>query len=91
MASNFTFVTEKRAFSYAPGWSRKVDVNGVIYWVGVEGVRRVRIPYKPRGQNIGWQYNGFVRTENGKSIKEGPVGGSIGARGLLRAAGVITE
>jgi hypothetical protein len=65
-------------------------VNKVAYIVGVERGKRVRIAFKPRGANHGFHWWGFVRCPaDGKRVWEGRVGKSIGARGLLKAAGVI--
>lgn len=87
-----TFTSDKREdFN---GWSRTCELIGddgltYRYQVSVRRGRAVRIPYKPRGKNRGWKWNGTV-FENGKQIWAGPVSGSIGCRGLLIEAGVIS-
>lgn len=70
------------------GWSRKVTVAGTGYIVGVERGRPVRIAFKPRGQNRGYTWHGFVRDAGGKRIWEGEVVKTLGVRGLLKRAGV---
>lgn len=49
----------------------------------------VRIPYKPRGQNRGWTWYGWVGDAAGKRIAGDKVAGSLGVRGLLKMAGLI--
>lgn len=71
------------------GWSRPVLVEGVTYHVRVQRGNPVRIPFKPRGENRGFIWNGTVVDADGRYVWSGHVAGSIGARGLLRAAGVI--
>ena len=80
--------TSKRLDHFAGGWSRRCRVNGVEYHVSVRRGKSVRIPYKPRGQNRGWQWHGTVYS-NGKCLWSGRVPGSIGVRGLLIEAEVI--
>jgi hypothetical protein len=63
--------------------------DGRKFFVGVEKTKMVRIPYKPRGQNRGWQWVGFVNDANGKRIADADVNGSIGVRGLLIMAGLL--
>ena len=63
--------------------------DGRKFHVGIERTKRVRIPYKPRGQNIGWRYAGWVRDANGKTLAADRVGGSLGVRGLLKMAGLL--
>jgi len=62
--------------------------DGRKFHVGIEPVKKVRIPYKPRG-TFGWRYYGFVRDANGKEIAGDTVGGSLGVRGLLKLAGLL--
>jgi hypothetical protein len=69
------------------GWARTATIDGVAYRVSVARGKPVRIPYKPRGQNRGFKWNGTVYA-NGKCLFYGDVPGSIGARGLLARAGV---
>lgn len=70
------------------GWSRTCRVDGVNYHVSISRGKPVRIPYKPRGQNRGWKWNGSVYSE-GKQIWHGDVPGSLGVRGVLIDAGVL--
>lgn len=77
----------KRAYLLG-GWVRTATVAGTSYLVGVERGKPVRIAFKPKGQNLGYTWWGFVRTPEGKRIWEGEVGKSLGARGLLLAAGI---
>jgi hypothetical protein len=72
------------------GWSRNCRVSGVDYSVSVRRGKSVRIPYKPRGQNRGWHWHGAVY-QNGQCLWSDRVPGSIGVRGLLLEAGVLTE
>lgn len=72
------------------GWSRAATVDGVRYRVSVTRGRAVRIPYKRRGENRGYKWNGSVYGPDARCVWSGDVGGSIGARGLLLAAGIIT-
>lgn len=72
------------------GWNRACKYNGVEYRVSVARGRRVRIPYKPRGRNIGWKWQGAVYTVN-RCLWSGEVPGSIGVRGLLTYAGVFAK
>jgi hypothetical protein len=64
------------------GWSRLCSVNGTQYHVSVRRGRSVRIPFKPRGKNRGWKWNGTVYS-GGKCVWSGEVPGSIGASGLI--------
>lgn len=86
------FTTEKREDGFG-GWARNCRLLGddgltYEYCVSVRRGKSVRIPYKPRGKNRGWKWNGSVY-ENGRCIWSGNVPGSIGVRGVLCYAGVI--
>lgn len=63
--------------------------DGRRFFVGIERDRMVRIPYKPRGQNRGWTWYGWVGDAAGKRIAGDKVAGSLGVRGLLKMAGLI--
>lgn len=63
--------------------------DGRQFYVGVEKDKPVRIPYKPRGQNRGWTYFGFVNDATGKRLMGATVSGSIGVKGLLKLAGLL--
>lgn len=63
--------------------------DGRRFHLAVVRDKRVRIPYKPRGQNYGWTWAGYVRDVNGKVLASDRVQGSIGVRGLLELAGLV--
>jgi hypothetical protein len=63
--------------------------DGRKFFVGVERAKRVRIAFKPRGQNWGWRYYGFVNDATGKCVAGDTVPGSLGVRGLLKLAGLL--
>jgi hypothetical protein len=79
----------KHEYALGAGWSRKVTVDGVVYIVGVERGKSVRIAFKPKGQNKGFQWWGFVRDAAGKHLWEGDVPKTFGVRGLLTAARIV--
>lgn len=76
-------------YQHDRGWCRNAVVDGVTYCVGVERGKPVRIAFKPRGQNKGWTYYGFVRNAQGKEVWGDKVNGSLGAKGLLLRAGIV--
>jgi hypothetical protein len=68
-------------------WSRPVCVLGWRYVVGVSGSdKRYRIAFSAK---MGRKWFGFVRDAGGRDMWTGEVSGSIGAAGLLLAAGLI--
>lgn len=71
-------------------WSRLCSVDGVEYYVLHEQGKRVRIPYKPRPHNYGFHWFGNIY-KDGKRLWRGQVQKSTGARGILKAAGIIKE
>lgn len=73
------------------GWSRTVKVRDQEYAVSIRRGKSIRIPYKPRGKNRGWQWWGSVYriANNHGKVWEDRVPGSLGCRGLLVEAGVI--
>jgi hypothetical protein len=75
------------------GWSRRVKVGEQEYACSVRRGKSVRIRYKPRGENMGWHWYGAVYKvgSNAGRVWEDRVPGSIGCRGLLIEAGVISE
>ena len=73
------------------GWYATVLVDGVKYFVGIERGKRVRIAFKPRGENIGYWWNGLVRDARGRDVWYGRVNKSNGVRGLLRFAGLLEQ
>lgn len=84
---------EKKSLTAAVGWSREVTLeDGRVYRVGVERGKAVRIAQKPRGENIGHKYWGFVvSASDGREVWRGDVPGTLGARGLLWSSGVLDE
>ena len=68
------------------GWSRKVEYQGAVYYCSVYAGMRVRIPYKPRGQNIGYRWYCNVVRENERSLYNGPCNKSTGCRGMIEYA-----
>ena len=83
-----TFTSERRDAMFG-GWSRGVQVGEHRYICSVRCGKSIRIPYKPRGKNRGWQWHGAVYEYGGGCLFAGRVPGSIGCRGLLIEAGVI--
>lgn len=76
------------------GWSQQVCVADRLYVVGVEPGKRVRIMYKPRGPGAyGYKWHGFVRSaDDGARVNwSDEVPGSLGVRGLLIDAGILTR
>ena len=72
------------------GWSRIATLSDERqFYVSVTRGKRVRIPYKPRGQNIGFHWHATVTERNGKVRDAFRVPKSLGVRGILRHAGVI--
>jgi hypothetical protein len=63
--------------------------DGRKFYVGIERDKMVRIAYKPRGQNRGWRYYGWVNDAAGKRVMGDTVPGSLGVRGLLKLAKLI--
>lgn len=75
------------------GWSQMVCVGDRLYSVGVEPGKRVRIMYKPRGAGAyGFKWWGFVRSiDDGARVNWSDlVAGSLGVRGLLIDAGILS-
>lgn len=66
-----------------------VTVDGVQHRVSNERGKRVRIAFKPRGQNIGWHWHGSVFGPDGGRIYGQRVNKSTGPYRLLLDAGVI--
>lgn len=71
------------------GWRRDATVGGKRYTCSVRAVGRIRIPFKPRG-TYGIVWEGVVYDETGRCILSERINGSLGVRGLLRLAGVIS-
>ncbi len=70
-------------------WHRNVIVNGWRYTCGVEKGKRVRIRFKPQGQNVGNEWWGIVRDQACRVVWSGKVGRTLGVRGLLIRAGLL--
>ena len=89
--SEFTFTSERRDNLFG-GWSRTVKIGDQEYSCSVRRGKSVRIPYKPRGQNRGWHWHGAVFRigTNSGEVWSDRVPGSIGCRGLLIEAGVLS-
>ena len=87
--TDFAFVDARHNYAHNAGWSRRVRVGETEYVAGVERGRKVRIAFKPSGQNVGWRYHGFVRDARGREVWSDNVCGTLGARGLLRRAGLL--
>jgi hypothetical protein len=78
-----------RRVDFFGSWSRSATVDGRVFRCFVTRGRAVRIAFKPRGFNRGYQWDGSVYDQDGRRIWAGAVTGTIGVRGLLRLAGVI--
>lgn len=89
--TTFEFVAPRHEYRFGNGWCRKVKVGDTEYLVGVERGKMVRIAFKPKGQNRGFHWWGFVRTAKGKEIWGGRVPKTLGCRGLLIDAGIIDQ
>jgi hypothetical protein len=71
-------------------WARTVTLeDGRQFRVFVNRGNRVRIPYKPRGQNIGYQWHADVYEVGGRRIAGFLVTKSLGVRGILKRAEII--
>lgn len=81
------FVNARQIFM--DGWSRNCRVDGTEYCCSVRRGKSVRIPFKPRGKNRGWHWNGSVYSD-GRCLWAGRVPKSLGVRGLLIEAGVLS-
>lgn len=76
-------------------WSREVEIGDRRYRVTMRRGQRVRIAYKPAGQNWGYRWVADVwradaRAGEKSNVWSGEVGKSAGVRGILLAAGVVT-
>jgi len=91
--NTYTLIGQRRPSTWG-GWSQMVCVGDRLYMVSMRTGKRIRIPYKPRGPGAyGHQWIGRVHSiDDGKRIEwEDIVGGSIGVRGLLRYADILTD
>ena len=71
-------------------WSRDVEIGGRRYTCSVTRGQRVVIPYKRRGENIGFHWNGRIYDrERGVEVWHGRVFKSDGCLFMLRCAGLV--
>lgn len=70
------------------GWSQTAEVGGARYRVSLRSVRRVRIPFKPRG-TYGHVFEASVYDADARRVYAGKAPGSLGVRGILRDAGLL--
>ena len=91
MTATFKFLAPKHEYKWPNGgWSRRVEIAGVEYIVGIERGRRVRIAYKPRGPTgWGFHWHGFVRDAKGRTIWTGRVNKSTGVKMMLLCSGLV--
>lgn len=90
--STYILIGQRRVSDWG-GWSQSVFAGDRLFVSSVRPGKRVRIPFKPRGPGAyGHQWIGRIHTiDDGARIEwEDTVGGSIGVRGLLRHAGVLS-
>jgi len=87
---NYTMSDRRESFR---NWYRTVTFDdGRVFVVGVERGKPVRIPFKPRGQNRGFQWWGVVRDATGRTVWTDRLSsGTVGVRGLLMRAGLLTS
>lgn len=76
-------------------WRQDVEVGGRAYRVAMRRGERVRIAFKPAGQNWGHRWVASVwRTDPREGerahVWDGEVAGSLGVRGILLEARVVT-
>jgi len=91
MTNGIKFLEDIKTKKFGGGWSRNVEVDGVRYQCAISQGKRVRIAFKPRGENIGYQWHGSVYGPE-KQWHFGHLDGvtkSTGCKGLLRLAGII--
>lgn len=75
-------------------WTQEAEVDGKRYQVAIRRGQRVRIAFKPRGQNWGYRWAGSVWRVDPKSgekarVWDGEVAKSTGVRGILLTAGIV--
>jgi hypothetical protein len=70
-------------------WGRTVRVGEKTYRVTLTRGARVRIAFKPRGENIGFRWYGAVYDAGARELWHGRVEKSTGVRSMLVWAGVI--
>jgi hypothetical protein len=86
---SYEFVGPERETVDGSRW-RTVKIGDALYQVGVmRGSTRIRIAYKPRGQNMGYHWYGIVRDAKGKTLYDVRVGKGAGLLGILHDAGLV--
>ena len=82
-------LSEKR--TSMQGWARTATLaDGRVFYVSVRRGKRVRIPYKPRVENVGFHWWAEVYEPATKNRSRSfRVSKSLGVRGILIDAGVI--
>ena len=56
-------MTKPRRGFFSAEWTRTVQLSdGRVFYVSLTRGKRVRIPFKKRGQNVGYQWIGSVRS-----------------------------
>jgi hypothetical protein len=86
--TGYSFSGPRRMYPLGRGWSRKVDVCGSEYVVGVERGK----PTRARGFGRGFLWHGFVRSSvTGKDLWTSRVNKSTGAKRLLEDSGFICK
>lgn len=83
-------MTDRKQGFFSAEWTRSVQLaDGRVFHLSVRRGKRVRIPYKKRGQNVGYHWIGSVHTmPEGRVLFEGRVAKTAGVRALLSYAGV---
>lgn len=84
--SNPHVVLEERGDTQSGGWWATVSVDGVIYRLGLEAGRRVRLAYSKKYGTHWW---GRVRTEQGKQLAMERVPKDAGVYHLLELADLV--
>lgn len=73
------------------GWARTATLeDGRQFRVFVSRGKRVRIPYKPCGENIGYHWHADVYEVGKRHLDYFQIPKSLGVRGILKRAGVIS-
>lgn len=71
-------------------WNKvRIRATGEVFHVGVLRGRPVRIPYKPRGHNIGFKWHCRINDERGREIASFECDKSLGPESALRWAGLL--
>jgi hypothetical protein len=81
-------MTRRRTESSFSGSSWTIEVDGVAYQCSLSRGKYVRIPYQPRGHNIGYHWHGAVYGPKGR-VWSDRVTKSTGPYWMLFAADLI--